>query len=98
MQAFRIYFGRGRADGQTVSDSQLRRFLDSIVRPRFDAFTIQRGRGYWRNNSEPSIVLEIIYPDRNARHAVRQIAAEYKRRFGQEAVLVVGTDVESSVV
>lgn len=98
MRAFRIYCGRGRVGGRSVSNTELRRFIKESVRPRFEAFTIQRIRGYWRKTSEPSLVIEIINPPEPAHHAVSEIAAEYKRRFGQEAVLVVGNEVQSAVL
>src|SRR5207253_8655145 len=98
MRVFRIYCGRGRRNGRSVSDTELREFINGTVRPRFEAFTIQRVRGYWRTTSEPSLVIEIVNRSESADVRISEIAAEYKRRFGQDAVLVVGNEVESALL
>src|SRR5438105_4877076 len=98
MRAFRIYCGRGRSNGRPVSETELRAFINRSVRPRFDAFTVQRVQGYWRDTSEPSFIIEIVNASRSTHARIRDVAADYKRRFGQEAVLIVGNDVESALL
>jgi Uma2 family endonuclease len=98
MRAWRIYCGRRRSKGRPVTEAELRSFINSSIRPRFDAFTIQRARGYWQATSEPSFVIEIVHPSDSAQANVAEIAADYKRRFGQDAVLIVRSDVQSALV
>jgi len=89
-----LYFGRNRPDGGTVSDAQWRNFLDDVVTPRFpEGLTVVHATGQWRGASgaveqEASEVVTLLHPgDAAARGKVGEIAAEYKRRFRQEAVL-----------
>jgi hypothetical protein len=89
-----IYFGRNRPDGGVVSDVEWRSYLDSVVTPRFpDGLTVVEARGQWRGRGgaverEQAEVLTLFHPDDAvSRRAVDELAAEYKRRFGQEAVL-----------
>ncbi len=89
-----IYFGRNRPDGGVVSDAEWRGYLDSVVTPRFpDGLTVVEAHGQWRGRGgaverEQAEVLTLFHPDDAvSRHAVDEMAAEYKRRFGQEAVL-----------
>jgi Protein of unknown function (DUF3574). len=101
-QLDRLYFGRAIADTGLVSDSAWGVFVRDVVTPRFPAgITSWRGEGQWRSDAgavvhEPSIVLEIIHPpSQGAEAALRTVILEYKRRFLQEAVLRVTTDVRA---
>jgi hypothetical protein len=98
MRVWRIYCGRGRFKRQPVTEAELRSFINASIRPRFDAFTIQRVQGYRQATSEASFVIEIVHPSASAQTSVAEIAAAYKRRFGQDAVLIVQSDVESALV
>ena len=89
-----LYFGRHRPDGGVVDDAQWRAFVDDTLTPRFpDGLTMLSGTGQWRGGDgrierEPSEVVSILHAgDAAARRAIDDIAAEYKRRFAQEAVL-----------
>jgi hypothetical protein len=89
-----LYFGRNRPDGGRVADDQWQGFLDQVVTPRFpDGLTVAPATGQWRGASgrietEASQVLTLLHTgDAASRNHVAGIAAEYKRRFGQEAVL-----------
>jgi hypothetical protein len=97
----RLYFGRNIPGGGTVTERDWAQFLAEVVTPRFPAgLTVWRAEGQWREQSgaivkEQSFVLELIHgPDPAAERAVQEIAAEYKRRFRQEAVLRVRDRVE----
>lgn len=92
----RLYFGRGIPGGGTVSDTEWAAFLRDVVTPRFPGgITVLQGEGQWRGADggvvqEPSFVLDLIHaPGAGADVAVNEIAAEYKRRFRQEAVMRV---------
>lgn len=89
-----LYFGRGEPSGDGVADGEWKRFLDEVVTPRFpDGLTVFDATGQWRGKSgvlvqERSVVVTILHaPDEASTQAVHDIAAEYKRRFAQEAVL-----------
>ena len=68
--------------------------------PRFpDGLTVFDARGQWRNSEglvlkERSKVLVILVPPgENGMRLTGEIADEYKRRFNQESVLRVVSDV-----
>lgn len=89
-----LYFGRNRPDGGQVSDADWRAFLDEVVTPRFPAgLTVVEATGQWKSQSgqverERAEVLTVLHAgDAPARRAIAEVAAEYKRRFQQEAVL-----------
>ncbi len=89
-----LYFGRNRPDGGQVSDADWQAFLDEVVTPRFPGgLTVVEATGQWKGQSgqverERAEVLTVLHAgDAPALRAVAEIAAEYKRRFDQEAVL-----------
>ncbi len=101
-QLDRLYFGRAIADTGIVSDSAWTVFVNDIVTPRFPAgITTWRAEGQWRSSTgavvrEPTVVLEIVHPrSQGAETALRTVILEYKRRFLQEAVLRVTTEVRA---
>jgi hypothetical protein len=94
--ADRLFFGRAIPGGGTVSDEEWAAFLAEVVTPRFPGgLTVWRAEGQWRDAQggivrEPTFVVELFHPpDAQADAAVEAIAAEYRRRFRQESVLVV---------
>jgi hypothetical protein len=98
MVSDRLVFGRNIPTGGVVSDSAWEGFVREVVSPRLpDGLTILRAEGQWRDAEgrivrEPSLVLEVFHKnDTSIDTALREIAAEYKRRFRQEAVLRAAT-------
>lgn len=89
----RLFCGLSIPGGGTVTEAELDAFVDEVVTPRFpDGFTVWRAQGQWKGGDEEVMVLEFIHRDSpDADRAVREIAAEYRRRFRQEAVLRVTT-------
>lgn len=90
-----IYFGAATPDG-TVTPEQWREFLDTEVAPRLRAgFTTWSAEGRWRGADgrvirEDTRVLSVVHePGAVAEGPMREIVADYKRRFRQEAVLRV---------
>ncbi|WP_332677420.1 DUF3574 domain-containing protein [Brevundimonas sp.] len=92
-----LYFGRNIGDRPGVTDADWRAFLDEEVTPRFpDGLTVIDAAGQWRSRESGSIqreaskVLVIVLPggadDRAHLDAVREA---YRRRFRQEAVMLV---------
>jgi len=89
-----VYFGRNRPDGGTVTDAEWQEFLDAVVTPKFPTgFTVLEGTGQWKGRGgvverERSAIVTFLHTGSGAdRAAVAEVAAEYKRRFQQEAVL-----------
>jgi hypothetical protein len=89
-----VYFGRNRPSGGSVSDTEWQGFLNEVVTPRFPAgLTVVQATGQWKGQSgvveqERSEIVTLLHAgDEGARRSVAEIAAEYKRRFQQEAVL-----------
>ena len=89
-----VYFGRNRPGGGTVSDPEWRSFLDEVVTPRFPyGLTVVDATGQWRGQSgmveqERSEIVTVFHAgDAASRQAIADVAAEYKGRFQQEAVL-----------
>lgn len=92
----RLYFGRCIPGGGTVSDEEWAAFLREVVTPRFpNGLTVLHAEGQWRDSlgvvvREPTVIIEIQHPaDGRSDAALEEIAAEYKRRFRQEAVMRV---------
>ena len=91
----RIYFGMNYAAG-TVGEAEWRAFVGRSITPRFpDGLTIYEATGQWRDAKgqivrEPTRVVEIMHPEgATAARYIAEIAAAYKRDYGQESVLIV---------
>lgn len=91
-----LYFGSGRPHGPDVTQAEWDAFVREEIAPRFpQGFSLLEAQGHWRNADgsvadERSRVLQVLHPgDAAATQAVRDIAARYKARFDQEAVLSV---------
>jgi hypothetical protein len=89
-----LYFGRNRPTGGEVADAEWEAFLDEVVTPRFPGgLTVVDAYGRWRGRSgaverERTEVVTVLHPsDPASQRVIEEIAMEYKRRFGQEAVL-----------
>ncbi len=87
----RLFCGRSIPDGGEVTDAEVDRFLDEVVTPRFpEGFTSWTAVGNWRGVEERTLVLEFLHPHgRELDEKVREVAAEYRRRFRQQAVMRV---------
>ncbi len=87
----RLFCGLSIPAGGTVAQAELDAFIEEVVTPRFpQGFTVWRAKGQWKGGSEDVMILEFLRPnDPKLEAAVEQIAAEYRQRFRQEAVLRV---------
>lgn len=97
----RMLFGMNSPAGP-VDETHWQAFLAETVTPRFpDGLTVYRAQGQWRGASghverEESRAVEILHADdAEGRRRVAEIASEYKRRFQQEAVLVISTRAQA---
>ena len=94
--ADRLFCGRSIPGGGSVSDDEWNTFVREVVTPRFpDGLTIWRAEGQWKGSDgaivrEPVMIIEILHPfSRQFDTLIDEIAAEYKRRFRQDAVMRV---------
>src|SRR2546425_4205471 len=87
-----LYFGTAKPDGSVVTESDWQQFLRDSVTPRFSGFTHWEAFGSWKGTSEETRVLVIIHPA-GQEAAIQKIIDEYKKRFAQESVLRVRSDV-----
>jgi Protein of unknown function (DUF3574) len=90
-----IYFGT-QGPNRAVSPDDWANFLEHTVTPRFPrGFTVMQASGQWQGADrkilrEDSYLLQIVHrDDESADRAVQEIAASYKKRFAQDAVLRV---------
>jgi hypothetical protein len=92
----RLFCGLSIPSGGTVSQQELDAFIEEVVTPRFpQGFTVWRAKGQWKGGNEDVLVLEFVHPrDPAIANAVADIAAEYRKRFHQEAVLRVTVPVQ----
>lgn len=71
--------------------------IAEIVSRRFEGFTLLDGQGYWKGNSEGSLVVEIDC-DKKKEKDIRFIAQRIKLANKQEAVLVQKIKSESVII
>ena len=99
----RLYFGRNIGDTAVVSDSAWAMFVRDVVTPSFpEGATVWDAAGQWRAPDgtvvrERSFVVELLHlvtPDVERR--VQSVMDAYKRRFAQQSVLRMVTNVRAS--
>lgn len=90
----RLYLGQSTPAG-VVTEAEWHDFVAQAVTPRFPGgFTEVQAHGRWRDQRGQSIdeatrIVEIAHDDAQRLHErVRAIAADYRRRFAQQSVLV----------
>ena len=88
-----LYFGLTRPTG-AISELEWQIFLRDEVTRRFpDGLTAWEAHGQWRTpagsiDQERSKVLLLVHPDTaDARRAVQEVIATYRKNFEQESVL-----------
>jgi hypothetical protein len=94
-----IYFGASKDGKIHVLAGDWSRFIDGVVCPRFSGFTITSGTGFWEGVSEPVRILTIL-GDYSINYCgkIYEIATAYKKRFGQDCVLVEWSNVKGELV
>jgi hypothetical protein len=100
----RLYFGRNIGDTATVSDTAWAGFVRDVLTPAFpDGATVWDAAGQWRapdgkQVQERSFVVELVHlVTRDVEARVQRVIDEYKRRFAQQAVLRLVTDVRANL-
>lgn len=99
----RLFFGRAIPGGGAVTEAEWNAFVSEEIVPRFPSgFTILRGSGHWKGRdgapvSEDAFVLEVVHGDDRAADAkVAAIAAAYRERFHQDAVMRLRAPITQS--
>ena len=96
---YSLFFGRSDSTGaEVVSEEAWNEFLADTVTPRFpDGLTVTDGRGQWQLESgaiqeEGTKVLYILTGTGDGEgRLLDELSEEYKRRFGQESVLLTSS-------
>jgi PII-like signaling protein len=83
MNQIRLYIG---ADNQTrtISEEYYRKTV-KILNKELDGYTIFRGNGIWKGNTEDTIIVEII---NEKIEKIEKIAETLKKELNQEAILI----------
>ena len=95
--AYDLYFGRDRAGGGEVTESDWAAFLAEVVTPRFpDGLSVLDVQGQHRPQAGGPIVRErskllvlVVFDAATGRARLDEIVAAYRQRFRQEAVFRV---------
>ena len=93
---YSLFFGRSDSSGaEVVSEEAWDKFLADTVTPRFpDGLTVLDGRGQWQLETgaiqkEGTKILYLLTGTGDGEVLLlNEISEEYKRRFGQESVLL----------
>jgi Protein of unknown function (DUF3574). len=97
-----LYFGTQKPDGSPpVTEAQWQQFLGAEITPRFPSgFTTWDAYGQWRDSHgaierERTHIVQIVHAALNGQddERIAAIIALYKKKFAQEAVFRVRSDV-----
>jgi hypothetical protein len=95
-----LYFGTQKPEGGVVSDVEWQQFLADEITSRFPSgLTTWEASGQWRDahnviEREKTHIVQLVHPVNGEDEGrIVTIIATYRKRFAQEAVLRVRTDV-----
>src|SRR3954470_19487635 len=71
------------------------RVITRLLNEQFDSFTLQGVTGYYKGNSEKSIVVEIVGAKPSS---IRKVAARIKKMNGQKSILTIRFQGQSEVI
>ncbi len=96
---YRIFFGRGAGEVESVDDAEWDQFLADTITPRFPGgLTVFDGAGQWQESEtvihkELTKIVVILTPrDGSVSVKLDEISQEYKRRYDHPLVLVTTED------
>ena len=85
MQTYQLFCGRDIPSGGHVDDNTFQYFLEYVVNPMFDGYTVTDVQGMWKGVSEDTKCLSFCTDEYNK---VLAIANEYKQLFAQDSVAI----------
>ncbi|MBI4696922.1 MAG: DUF3574 domain-containing protein [Gammaproteobacteria bacterium] len=95
----RLYFGQQRG-AERIAPAEFEAFVAAELTPAFPAgFTRYTADGQWRDPAgrilrEPTVIVEIVHRATSGDDAkLARLAADYRRRFAQDAVLRVDVPI-----
>jgi len=95
-----LYFGTQKPEGGVVTDAEWQQFLADEITSRFPSgLTTWEASGQWRDahnviERERTHIVQIVHPSNgDAEGRIAAVIAAYKKRFAQEAVLRVRSEV-----
>jgi hypothetical protein len=74
-----------------------RETVEALVREKFDSFSVQFGTGYYKDEKEASLTIEILALATDI-GTVRKLARSIKTENQQDAVLLVVSDVQTETI
>ncbi|WP_374471997.1 DUF3574 domain-containing protein [Phenylobacterium sp.] len=96
LRTAQLFFGRNVGEQARVSDAVFTRFVDEEITPRFpDGLTIMDGGGQWRGSENQlireaaKVVLIVLPKNGDAPARIEAVREAYKKRFSQDAVLLI---------
>ena len=86
-----VYFGLRAAEGKVVDEQAWEQFVAEVLVPRFPAgLTVLAGSGRSGGSPgslNPTRILVVVQPDdEDAQRRLREVKAEYKKRFGEVGI------------
>jgi len=95
-----LYFGTQKPEGGIVTDAEWQQFLADEITTRFPSgLTTWEASGQWRDEHnvierERTHIVQVVHPvSRDVEARIDAVIALYKKRFAQESVFRVRSDV-----
>lgn len=97
----RIYCGRNLNNEfrqSPLTESEFDFFLQDVVVPLYDGFTIIPSQGFWKGKREEVFIIEIVTNcGWETEQNINTISAAYVSRYNQDAVMITQQEVEASL-
>jgi hypothetical protein len=77
------------------TEQKNKRVITRLLSEHFESFTLQPATGYYKGNSEKTIVVEIVG---GRRSAIRHVAERIKKMNGQKSILTIRFRGQSEVI
>ncbi len=95
---YQIFFGRNIPNSEeTVSFQSFKSFLNTVVDPVFECYTLSNSFGVWNGEFEETFIITIL-TDSDVSIFVREISEEYKKQYNQESVLYTVTEAKMNFI
>ena len=90
-----LYFGLLKPNGEEISETNWKQFINSQVTPRFpEGLTVLNADGQYMNTCEKAKLVVIIHANTpKDNRSISEVISHYKEAFQQQSVLRVTTSV-----